>query len=90
MAKKDDELHALAVTRFERVETKERDQRRLAVEDIKFAQTEDGQWDDNAKEKRKNRPRFTINRVAGAIDQFIGEKKKKRCSKSLYRLNTQY
>lgn len=78
MAKKDDELHALAVTRFERVETKERDQRRLAVEDIKFAQTEDGQWDENAKEKRKNRPRFTINRVAGAIDQLIGDQRQNR------------
>ena len=78
MAKKDDELHALAVTRFERVENKERDQRRLAVEDIKFAQTEDGQWDENAKEKRKNRPRFTINRVAGAIDQLIGDQRQNR------------
>lgn len=78
MAKKDDELHALAVTRFERVETKERDQRRLAVEDIKFAQTEDGQWDEGAKEKRKNRPRFTINRVAGAIDQLVGDQRQNR------------
>lgn len=78
MAKKDDEIHALAVKRFERVETKERDQRRLAVEDIKFAQTEDGQWDENAKEKRRNRPRFTINRVAGAIDQLIGDQRQNR------------
>lgn len=78
MAKKDDNLHALAVKRFERIETKERDQRRLAVEDIKFAQTEDGQWDENAKEKRKNRPRFTINRVAGAIDQLIGDQRQNR------------
>mgnify|MGYP003668142540 CR=1 FL=1 len=78
MAKKDDEMHALAVKRFERVETKERDQRRLAVEDIKFAQTEDGQWDEGAKEKRRNRPRFTINRVAGAIDQLIGDQRQNR------------
>lgn len=78
MANKNEELHALAVKRFERVEQKERDQRRLAVEDIKFAQTEDGQWDDNAKEKRKNRPRFTINRIAGAIDQLIGDQRQNR------------
>ena len=78
MTKKNDELHALAVTRFERVETKERDQRRLAVEDIKFAQTEDGQWEDGAKAKRKGRPRFTINRVAGAIDQLIGDQRQNR------------
>lgn len=78
MANKNEEIHSLAVKRFERVEKKERDQRRLAVEDIKFAQTEDGQWDENAKEKRKNRPRFTINRVAGAIDQLIGDQRQNR------------
>jgi hypothetical protein len=78
MANKNDKLHALAIKRFERVEQKERDQRKLAVEDIKFAQTEDGQWDDGAKEKRKNRPRFTINRVAGAVDQLIGDQRQNR------------
>lgn len=75
---KEEKIHALAVKRFERVEKKERDQRKLAIEDIKFAQTEDGQWDEGAKEKRANRPRFTINRVAGAIDQLIGDQRQNR------------
>jgi hypothetical protein len=77
---KDDtkDLHATAIKRFGRVEDKERNQRALAVEDIRFAQTEDGQWDDNAKEKRKGRPRFTINRIAGAIDQLIGDQRQNR------------
>ena len=78
MNKKDNELHALALKRFQRIENKERDQRALAIEDITFAQTEDGQWDDGAKEKRKNRPRYTINRVAGAIDQLIGDQRQNR------------
>ncbi len=78
MTTKDDKIHSLALKRFSRVENKERDQRKLAIEDIKFAQTEDGQWDDGAKEKRKNRPRFTINRVAGAIDQLIGDQRQNR------------
>jgi len=78
MENKNEKLHALAIKRFERVEKKERDQRKLAVEDIKFAQTEDGQWDEGAKEKRANRPRFTINRVAGAIDQLIGDQRQNR------------
>ena len=73
-----EKLHALSVKRFTRLEMKERDQRRLAVEDIKFAQAEDGQWDDEAKEKRSGRPRFTINRVAGAIDQLIGDQRQNR------------
>jgi len=78
MANKKEKIHALAIKRFERVEKKERSQRKLAVEDIKFAQTEDGQWDEGAKTKRKNRPRFTINRVAGAIDQLIGDQRQNR------------
>ena len=61
-----DELHKTAIKRFSRIEDKERGQRKLAVEDIRFAQAEDGQWDDDAKEKRSGRPRFTINRVAGS------------------------
>jgi hypothetical protein len=78
MDNNNEKIHSLALKRFERVEKKERDQRKLAVEDIKFAQTEDGQWDEGAKEKRKNRPRFTINRVAGAVDQLIGDQRQNR------------
>lgn len=73
-----DNIHDTAMRRFELIESKERDQRRLAIEDIKFAQTEDGQWDDDAKEKRKNRPRYTINRVAGAVDQLVGDQRQNR------------
>lgn len=78
MTTNNDKIHSLALERFSRIEKKERDQRKLAVEDIKFAQTEDGQWDEGAKEKRRNRPRFTINRVAGAIDQLIGDQRQNR------------
>jgi len=78
MAKEKEDIHATALKRFTRVEDKEREQRMEAVEDIRFAQTSDGQWDDNAKEKRKNRPRYTINRVAGAIDQLIGDQRQNR------------
>ena len=80
MAKQDEDLLRMALSRFERVETKERNQRRLAVEDLKFAQTEDGQWDESAIEKRAGRPRYTINRVAGAIDQLIGDQRQNRTS----------
>ena len=72
------QIHEIALKRFESVEDKERDQRALAVEDLKFAQTEDGQWDDDAVTKRKGRPRYTINRVAGAIDQLIGDQRQNR------------
>lgn len=74
----ENDIHKIAMKRFNRVEDKERDQRALAIEDIKFAQTEDGQWDENAKRKRANRPRYTINRIAGAIDQLIGDQRQNR------------
>jgi hypothetical protein len=74
------EIHKLALKRFQQVEDKERSQRLLAIEDMRFAQTEDGQWDDSAIEKRKNRPRYTINRVAGAIDQLEGDQRQTRTS----------
>jgi len=73
-----EEIHKRALERFQLVEGKERNQRRLAVEDIKFAQTEDGQWDEGAITKRAGRPRYTINRVAGAIDQLIGDQRQNR------------
>jgi hypothetical protein len=78
MSTEKEKIHSLALKRYKRVEKKERDQRKLAVEDIKFAQTEDGQWDEGAKAKRANRPRYTINRVAGAIDQLIGDQRQNR------------
>lgn len=77
---KEQEIHKTALKRFQQIQDNERDQRRLAVEDIRFAQTEDGQWDDNAKEQRANRPRYTINRVAGAIDQLTGDDRQNRTS----------
>ena len=78
MATDNKDIHDTALLRFERVDDKERDQRELAIEDLRFAQTEDGQWDDDAKQKRANRPRYTINRVAGAVDQLIGDQRQNR------------
>lgn len=73
-----DKLHRLAVDRFEKVQSRERDQRKLAIEDIKFVHTEDGQWDEDAISKRRNRPRYTINRVAAAVDQVTGNQRQQR------------
>ena len=78
MATDNKDIHQTALKRFQRVEDKERSQRRLAIEDIRFAQTEDGQWDDDATRKRAGRPRYTINRVAGAVDQLIGDQRQNR------------
>jgi len=70
--------HEEALKRFESIHEQEKEQRELAIEDMLFVHSEDGQWDDNAKESRKNRPRYTINRVAGALDQIIGDQRQNR------------
>ena len=72
------EIHKTALTRFQRIQDKERGQRDLAIEDIKFAQTEGGQWDDDSRARRVNRPMYTINRVAGAVDQLNGDQRQNR------------
>ncbi|MCK5021006.1 MAG: hypothetical protein KAS32_28600, partial [Candidatus Peribacteraceae bacterium] len=81
MADNDEKLqkvHSEALERFNNVYLSERDQRELAIEDMLFAHSEDGQWEDNAIAKRKDRPRYTINRVAGAIDQITGDQLQNR------------
>lgn len=71
-------IHKDALERFENVSTAEKDQRTKAIEDAQFAHAEDGQWDDDAKEKRRDRPRYTLNRVAGALDQVNGDQRQNR------------
>ena len=73
-----DEIRTEALNRFQEVENVERDQRSLAIEDARFAHAEDGQWDENAIERRKDRPRYTLNRVAGALDQVNGDQRQNR------------
>lgn len=69
-------IHAEAVERFKKIE--DRKQRKLAIEDIRFAHVEGAQWDDDAVSKRRNRPRYSINRVAGAIAQIVGDQRQNR------------
>lgn len=78
MATKEENIHKTALNRFEMVLNKEKDQRELAIEDMKFVNSPDGQWEEDAKEKRDGRPRYTINRVAGAIDQLVGDQRQNR------------
>lgn len=75
-----EEIHKTALKRYEEILSSTKDQRKLAVEDAKFAHTPDGQWDEDAVSKRQNRPRYTINRVAGAIDQLVGDRRQTRTS----------
>lgn len=64
-----------ALDRFFTLETAEKESRRLGIEDLRFAQTPDGQWDDLAKASRAGRPRYTLNQIAAAIDTIIGDQR---------------
>ena len=75
-----DKVHSEALKRFDFVQDRERSQRTLGVEDMKFAHAEEGQWDENAVKKRRDRPRYTINRVAPAIAQIVGDQRQNRTS----------
>jgi len=73
-----DAVHREALEKFSQVQNGERNQRILATEDLKFCHDESGQWDDIALERRKGRPCYTINRVAGAVSQLIGDYRQNR------------
>jgi len=70
-----EELHLEALQRFQEVQQDELEQRELAVEDMRFANAEDGQWDQLALQKTEGRPRYTINRVSAAINQVVGDQR---------------
>lgn len=74
----DQKIHAEAIQRFEQIEDKK--QRKQAIDDMKFTHVEGGQWDEDARTKRANRPRFTVNRVAGAVAQIVGDQRQNRTS----------
>ena len=74
----DEAIHTEAIKRFEQIEDKK--QRKLAIDDMRFAHVEGGQWDEDARTKRANRPRFEVNRVEPAIDQVVGNQRQNRVS----------
>lgn len=73
-----DDIVKEALEKFEHCQNLDREQRELAVEDLKFIHAEDGQWSEDAATKRADRPRFTIDRISGAIDQVIGDQRQTR------------
>lgn len=62
----------LALKRFQEAYDADEEQRSLAKDDDIFANDEGGQWDDLAKRRRAGKPMYTINLVAAAIREVIG------------------
>lgn len=61
-----------ALRRFHIDYSADEDQRSLSADDEFFCFDEDGQWDDLAKRRRRGKPRYTINQVAAAVNETIG------------------
>ncbi len=78
VSKKDQKLLKEALQRFKRDEEADRDERRLALEDLKFVFDEDGQWSEDDRAKRQGRPCYTFDRVSGALDQIVGDQLQNR------------
>ena len=78
-----------ALDRFNTIESAEQNERRLGVEDLRFAQTPDGQWDDIAKTAREGRPRYTLNQIAAAIDTIMGDQRQNEISARVLALSSE-
>lgn len=69
------QIHELALKRFERIMNRESDQRNQAVRDREFLYRTDGMWESDVVNARKNRPRYTVDRISPARDQFVGDQR---------------
>lgn len=72
------ELHKKAVDRFNIIDNLEITQRELAVEDRLFINKEGGQWNDEVRSLRTERPTYQIDRVSGSVDQVVGDQRESR------------
>jgi hypothetical protein len=70
--------HAQAVEAFEETFNFDREQRELSIKESLFVNDEGSQWDDDARTKRANRPRYTIDRISPGLDQVIGDQRQNK------------
>jgi hypothetical protein len=75
-----EEIHRTAIQRFEASFSAERNQRDLCIEDMSFVFVEGSQWSDTATESRTDRPRYSVNKILGPVNQIIGEQRQNRVS----------
>lgn len=81
MTKKKQDLpktHLEAISRLSASISAEGRERNLCIEDQKFVFVDGSQWDSLGKNKRSDRPRYTVNKVAVPVNQIIGEQRMNR------------
>lgn len=73
-------IHEIAMKRSEETFEATRDMREQGLEDVRFAYVNGAQWDDDAIKRRKNKPRYEINKIAPAIRQVTGNQRQNTIS----------
>lgn len=71
-------LHKEALEQFDDTYNFDKECRELAQKARLFVDGEGSQWEDDKVTKRKDRPRYTIDRISGALDQVRGNQRQTR------------
>jgi hypothetical protein len=74
----EENFHARVLKNHQEARSADEEQRRLCLDDIKFALIEDQQWEEWSRRQRGERPRYTINRIKSSVQQVIGDMKQNR------------
>ena len=64
MAKKDDDIIAEALDRFDTAADSWSDIYDLSIKDVEFVDDPEGQWEDAARKSRENRPCLTFDKLS--------------------------
>ena len=72
MAKKDDDIIAEALDRFDTAADSWSDIFDLSIKDVEFVDDPEGQWEDAARKSRENRPCLTFDKLSSSVDRVVG------------------
>ena len=72
MAKKDDDIIAEALDRFDTAADSWSDIYDLSIKDVEFVDDPEGQWKDAARKSRENRPCLTFDKLSSSVDRVVG------------------
>ena len=65
------DVHAEALTRFERIQSAVRNERLQCLQDRRFYSISGAQWEGPLQEQFENRPRMEVNKIALAVQRMV-------------------
>jgi hypothetical protein len=72
------DVHAEALTRFERIQSAVRNERLQCLQDRRFYSISGAQWEGPLQEQFENRPRMEVNKIALAVQRMVSEYRNNR------------